>query len=47
VIIQYGKPFAFERTSDTTRGQQQAAADEILRRITVMYNELTSSRAKK
>jgi 1-acyl-sn-glycerol-3-phosphate acyltransferase len=33
VIVQYGSPLAFERTEHATRGQQQAVADEILRRI--------------
>jgi 1-acyl-sn-glycerol-3-phosphate acyltransferase len=40
VIIEYGKPFAFERVEEATRGQQQAAANEVLRRITVMHKEL-------
>jgi 1-acyl-sn-glycerol-3-phosphate acyltransferase len=41
VIVQFGSPFAFERVPDSTRGQQQAAADEILRRISEMHAEMT------
>ena len=47
VIVQYGKPFAFERVAQASRGQQQAAADEILRRIRVMHEELTELGARR
>ena len=39
VIVQYGVPFAFERIEGSSRGQQQAAADEILRRIQALHAE--------
>jgi len=41
VIVQYGSPFAFARVEQPTRGQQQAAADEILRRIRSLHEEMT------
>jgi 1-acyl-sn-glycerol-3-phosphate acyltransferase len=40
VIVWYGKPFRFERVDPSTREQQQAAADEIRRRIKAMHDEL-------
>jgi 1-acyl-sn-glycerol-3-phosphate acyltransferase len=40
IIVRYGKPVRFEQVSDPTREQQQACADEILRRIRVMHAEL-------
>jgi 1-acyl-sn-glycerol-3-phosphate acyltransferase len=47
VVVQYGAPFAFERMAQTTRGAQQAAADEILRRIKVMHDEMTELGARR
>lgn len=47
VIVQYGRPFGFERVETSTRGQQQAAADEILRRIVAMHGEMTQLGARK
>ena len=40
VTVEYGKPFAFERVQESSRGQQQAVADEILRRITKLHTAL-------
>jgi len=40
VIVRYGRAIRFERIEDPTREQQQAAADEILRRIRTMHAEL-------
>ncbi len=40
VVVRYGRPIRFERVEHSTREQQQAAADEILRRIRVMHEEL-------
>ena len=40
VIVRYGRPIRFEPVEDPTREQQQAAADEILRRIRVLHSEL-------
>jgi 1-acyl-sn-glycerol-3-phosphate acyltransferase len=40
VVVEYGKPFAFDRVEHSSRGQQQAVANEILRRITVMHARL-------
>lgn len=40
VVVQYGEPVAFERVEVSSRGQQQAAADEILRRIRSMHTEM-------
>jgi 1-acyl-sn-glycerol-3-phosphate acyltransferase len=40
VIVEYGTPFRFERIAESSRGQQQAVANEILRRITAMHTEL-------
>jgi 1-acyl-sn-glycerol-3-phosphate acyltransferase len=37
VIVEYGKPVRFERHERPTRGQQQAVAVEILRRITTLH----------
>jgi 1-acyl-sn-glycerol-3-phosphate acyltransferase len=39
VIVQYGEPVAFGRIENSSRGQQQAVADEILRRIRDLYAE--------
>jgi 1-acyl-sn-glycerol-3-phosphate acyltransferase len=40
VVVRYGKPLRFERIESSTREQQQACADEILRRIRAMHGEL-------
>ena len=42
VIVQYGEPFRFEPIPDTTREQQQQAADEIMRRIRRLHEELSN-----
>ena len=42
VLIEYGKPFRFEPVADTTREQQQQAADEIMRRIRRLHEELAN-----
>jgi 1-acyl-sn-glycerol-3-phosphate acyltransferase len=40
VTIQFGKPFKFEAFADTTREQQQEAADEIFARLRALHDEL-------
>jgi 1-acyl-sn-glycerol-3-phosphate acyltransferase len=40
VIVRYGKAIRFEQVDNPTREQQQACADEILRRIQTMHAEL-------
>ena len=40
VTIQCGKPFRFKQQPETTRDQQQAAADVILERIRAQHDEL-------
>jgi 1-acyl-sn-glycerol-3-phosphate acyltransferase len=40
VTIQFGKPFRFEVVRDTTREQQQEAADHIFGRIRLLHDEL-------
>jgi 1-acyl-sn-glycerol-3-phosphate acyltransferase len=40
VTIQYGKPFQFEAISNTTRDQQQQAADAIYSRIRELHGRL-------
>ena len=40
VVVQYGDPIRWERISDPTRDQQQAAADEIFARIRALYDTL-------
>ncbi len=40
VTVQYGEPFRFEPATDTTRDQQQAAADAIFDRIRELHEEL-------
>ncbi len=37
IRVQFGQPFAFERIEHPSRGQQQAVADETLRRITALH----------
>jgi 1-acyl-sn-glycerol-3-phosphate acyltransferase len=43
VVVRYGKPVRFEQSDDPTPEQQQAAADEILRRIRAMHAELEAA----
>jgi 1-acyl-sn-glycerol-3-phosphate acyltransferase len=40
VTVQYGKPFRFAQASDTTREQQQDAADYVFARIRELHTEL-------
>lgn len=40
VAVRYGRPFRFEQIEKPTREQQQACADEILRRIRELHAEL-------
>jgi 1-acyl-sn-glycerol-3-phosphate acyltransferase len=40
VTIQFGKPFRFEPVADTTREQQQEAADYIFARIRELHGQL-------
>ncbi len=40
VVVRYGKAIRFEQVDNPTREQQQACADEILRRIQTMHAEL-------
>ncbi|HEY2652248.1 MAG TPA: lysophospholipid acyltransferase family protein [Solirubrobacteraceae bacterium] len=40
VTVQYGTPFRFERTAESTREQQQEAADYILDRIRELHAQL-------
>jgi 1-acyl-sn-glycerol-3-phosphate acyltransferase len=40
VVVRYGRPLKFDPIQEPTREQQQAAADEILKRIRVMHDEL-------
>jgi 1-acyl-sn-glycerol-3-phosphate acyltransferase len=40
VTIQFGKPFRFNAVQETTREQQQEAADYIFARIRVLHDEL-------
>lgn len=40
VTIQYGKPIRWDRVENSTREQQQLVADEVLHRITSIYNGL-------
>jgi 1-acyl-sn-glycerol-3-phosphate acyltransferase len=40
IVVRYGRPIRFERIAEPTREQQQACADEILRRIRAMHAEL-------
>jgi 1-acyl-sn-glycerol-3-phosphate acyltransferase len=42
VIVEYGKPFQFEPVTASSRGQQQAAANEILRRIAALHAGLAA-----
>jgi 1-acyl-sn-glycerol-3-phosphate acyltransferase len=47
VVVRYGKPIRFERVETPTREQQQAAADEILRRIRALHDELEEAGPKR
>lgn len=47
VVVRYGKPIRFAQTTHPTREQQQAAADEILRRIRNMHAELDQAGPKR
>jgi 1-acyl-sn-glycerol-3-phosphate acyltransferase len=40
VVVRYGRPIRFEQIDNSTRAQQQECADEILRRIREMHDEL-------
>jgi 1-acyl-sn-glycerol-3-phosphate acyltransferase len=40
IVVRYGKAIRFEQITDPSREEQQACADEILRRIRVMHGEL-------
>jgi hypothetical protein len=40
VTVQYGEPFKFDVVSETTRTQQQEAADYIFGRIRELYSDL-------
>jgi 1-acyl-sn-glycerol-3-phosphate acyltransferase len=40
VTVQYGEPFRFDVVHDSTREQQQEAADYILDRIRELHSEL-------
>jgi 1-acyl-sn-glycerol-3-phosphate acyltransferase len=40
VLVEYGRPFRFDPVQTASRGQQQAAANEILRRITILHRAL-------
>jgi 1-acyl-sn-glycerol-3-phosphate acyltransferase len=43
VVVRYGLPVRFEQHATATREQQQRAADEILRRIREMHDELAAA----
>ena len=47
VIVRYGRPIRFQPVEHSTREQQQLAADEILRRIRVMHDELEQAGPKR
>jgi 1-acyl-sn-glycerol-3-phosphate acyltransferase len=40
VVVQYGDPIRWEAIAEPTRDQQQAAADEIFKRIRLLYDDL-------
>jgi 1-acyl-sn-glycerol-3-phosphate acyltransferase len=44
VVVEYGKPLRFEVIQNTTRIQQQQAADLILSRIRALYQDLAERR---
>ncbi|HET9094113.1 MAG TPA: lysophospholipid acyltransferase family protein [Solirubrobacteraceae bacterium] len=43
VVVRYGRPFRFAPIAHPSREQEQAAADEILRRIRRMHDELAQA----
>jgi 1-acyl-sn-glycerol-3-phosphate acyltransferase len=43
VTVLYGKPFRFEQIPDTTRDQQQEAADAIFARLRVLHDALSAA----
>ncbi len=43
IVVRYGMPIRFEQVTAPTREQEQACADEILRRIRTMHAELESA----
>ena len=43
IVVRFGQPIRFEQSDNPTREQQQAAADEILRRIRAMHAELEAA----
>lgn len=47
VVVRYGKPIRFTQTANSTREAQQAAADEILKRIREMHDELEQASSGK
>ena len=40
VLVTYGTPIVYERVRASTRDQQQLVADEVLRRIRALHDEL-------
>jgi 1-acyl-sn-glycerol-3-phosphate acyltransferase len=47
IVVRYGKPIRFTQIDDPTREQQQAAADQILSRISAMHAELEQAGPKR
>ena len=47
VLVQYGKPFQWEAMTETSRDQQQQAADYILTQIKRLYAELLERRRRR
>jgi 1-acyl-sn-glycerol-3-phosphate acyltransferase len=45
VTVQYGTPFRFDVVPESTRGQQQDAADQIFARIKMLYADLERAQA--
>ena len=41
VVVKYGEPFRFDRVAETTREQQQQAAEYILDRVRELHTELS------
>jgi 1-acyl-sn-glycerol-3-phosphate acyltransferase len=46
IYIEYGEPFAFEQIERPSRGQQQAVANETLRRIRALHDGLAARHAR-
>jgi 1-acyl-sn-glycerol-3-phosphate acyltransferase len=46
IVVRYGRPVRFEPVTEPTREQQQRCADEILRRIRELHDELESARVR-